>query len=121
MKPKERRYRIVCEVYEDDVLTRRMEENRKHSTEDYCDGENTMGMLLSFVHGWMAAETGCTGLATLAYTGFYVSQSGEDFDPWRELGNAYDQWEGTHGFGSCVKVVVDSDRLTCQDDSECSH
>lgn len=108
------RYRIICEVYEDDQLIRRMEESRDKFDNDNSDGEVTMGALLSFVPAWFEANTiGGGGLMTIASMARHLAYDDRDLEPFRTIGQAFDDWGTSHAFHSCIRVLVDRERLEC--------
>lgn len=114
------RYKLILEEWEDGQLNRRMEESQDKLHTDGLDGEETIGLLLSFVPGWAAARTGCGGLGTVAYMCHYLVSDDESLGLFKALGDAYDDWGASHDFSYGCSVVVDEGVNAC-DACECDH
>lgn len=116
-----RRYVVRCEVWEDDKLIRSMEERRDQMDIDHSDGERTAGLILSFLPSWFASDAvGGGGLATLGYMCSYLPWPNADIQLFKTLGDAYDKWGASHNFADCISIVVDKDKLECNE-CECEH
>lgn len=108
---KNTRFRLTVERIVDGVVERKMVEER--TAEDDCaDGEETVGLLLSYVPEWSSAPTGCSGLATICNMLAWLRvDNNASMELLKQIGKAYQDWTGDNNFEECVKVKVNRAKL----------
>lgn len=110
------RYTVTVEEFDTDgTLARRLVESSEKDSDDYCDGEKTIGRLLSAVPRWASGKTGASGLATWANMCRFCDVAGDAGNIFRDIGRAYDRWDAEFDFGDCVEVRTDEVRLSAGD------
>lgn len=110
------RYAVTVEEFAaDGTLSRKMIESSDKDCDDYCDGEKTLGRLLSFVPKWASAKVGCSGLATIANMCRFVDIDGEAKHIFGTIGDAYDRWDAERDFADCVEVRTNELALNAGD------
>ena len=116
MSDNRERYTVtVTEVDANGVTARSMTESSEKDDDDYCDGEKTIGRLLSSVPRWASGKTGASGLATWATMCRFCDIEGDVGNIFRDIGTAYDQWDAEDDFSKCVDVRTNLWRLNAGD------
>jgi hypothetical protein len=111
-----KRYTLTLEIEEDGRTTRKMIESRYECDEDFKDGEHTIGRLLSLVPAWAASVgVGEGGLGTICKMLHSLPCEFEHMKMFRDIGDAYDKWDGSYSWEDCVSVVVDKSKLCSEE------
>lgn len=113
------RYTVTVEEFDETgVLARRIVESSEKDADDFCDGEKTVGRLLSVVPRWVSAKTGASGLATWANMCRFCDIDGDVGNIFRDIGTAYDRWDAEEDFAKCVEVRTNDWMLNSGDQDQ---